>query len=300
MINNKVSIIMNCHNGEKYLKESLDSLFKQTYKNWELIFLDNDSTDNSKKIINKFKDKRIKYFYTKLINLGVARKKAVNLCTGEFLIFFDVDDIWIKDKLEKQVNCLKKNKDATVCFSNSIFFNKNKRRLLYKKKPPDGFIFYNLLKKYYISLDTVLFSKKTFKELNHHIDEKFDLIHDMDLVIRLSKKNKFIYLNRPLSYWRVHEQSFSANKLSNINKEKEILLKKLISLETAKLLKKEIYELFFENILKTRIKEYIVNDKKKIGIKYLLNIKPFKIFYFFYILILLTPFLDKFLKKKLI
>ena len=57
-----VSIIMNCYNGEKYLKQSIKSIINQTYKNWELIFWDNCSTDNSKKITKKFKDNRIYYF----------------------------------------------------------------------------------------------------------------------------------------------------------------------------------------------------------------------------------------------
>ena len=71
----KVSIIMNCYNGENYLDESLNSAINQTYKNWELIFYDNCSTDKSVTILEKYKDKRIKYFKSKKINLGLARKK---------------------------------------------------------------------------------------------------------------------------------------------------------------------------------------------------------------------------------
>ena len=63
-----VSIIMNCYNGEKYLKHSIKSIINQKYVNWELIFWDNKSTDNSAKILKKFKDKRIKYFYAKKKN----------------------------------------------------------------------------------------------------------------------------------------------------------------------------------------------------------------------------------------
>ena len=61
----KVSIIMNCHNGEKYLKKSISSVINQTYKNWELIFWDNKSTDRSEKIFKDFKDKRLRYFKSK-------------------------------------------------------------------------------------------------------------------------------------------------------------------------------------------------------------------------------------------
>ena len=78
-----VSIIMNCHNGEKYLKDAINSIIIQSYKNWELIFFDNASTDNSSNIGKNFKDKRIKYHYSEFVNLGVARKKAFSLCKGE-------------------------------------------------------------------------------------------------------------------------------------------------------------------------------------------------------------------------
>ena len=76
---NLVSIIMNCHNGERYLKEALISVLNQSYKNWELIFFDNNSKDESANILKSFKDKRFKYFKSNFVNLGIARKKAFEL-----------------------------------------------------------------------------------------------------------------------------------------------------------------------------------------------------------------------------
>ena len=83
-----VSIIMNCYNGEKYLTESLNSLLKQTYQNWELIFWDNISSDNSKKIFEKYKDERFKYFLSdRHMVLYGARNLAIKKAKGEFLAF---------------------------------------------------------------------------------------------------------------------------------------------------------------------------------------------------------------------
>ena len=99
-----VSIILNCYNGEKYLKDSLLSIKNQTYKNWELIFWDNRSTDKSASILKSYKDKRIKYYLASSHSkLGAARKKAFSKVSGELVGFLDVDDIWEKEKLEKQV-----------------------------------------------------------------------------------------------------------------------------------------------------------------------------------------------------
>ena len=84
-----VSIIMNCHNGEKFLTESLKSVKNQTYKNWELIFYDNCSTDKSKNIIKNFSDKRVRYFKSqKILKLYHARNKAIEKSKGKYICFF--------------------------------------------------------------------------------------------------------------------------------------------------------------------------------------------------------------------
>ena len=95
--NHLVSVIMNCHNGEKYLQQSLNSLLIQSYNNWELIFYDNCSTDNSALILKRYRDKRIKYFKSnKKLNLGLARKKALEKARGKLITFLDTDDLWKK------------------------------------------------------------------------------------------------------------------------------------------------------------------------------------------------------------
>ena len=100
-----ISVIMNCHNGETFLEESLKSLFAQSYENWELIFWDNLSTDNSKKILKKFNDKRIKYYLSdNFTNLYEARNLAIEKASGKYISFLDTDDLWTKDKLKKQLS----------------------------------------------------------------------------------------------------------------------------------------------------------------------------------------------------
>ena len=90
-----VSIIMNCHNGSNYLHESISSVINQTYKNWEIIFWDNQSTDDSIKIAEKFNDDRIKIYNSKKFEkLGKARNNAIAKCKGEFIGFLDTDDLW--------------------------------------------------------------------------------------------------------------------------------------------------------------------------------------------------------------
>jgi len=131
MKNPLVSIIMNCHNGERFLYESLKSVLNQNYKNWELIFFDNSSTDKSKRIFNSFNDSRFKYFYNQnKINLYDARNKAIIKTKGDFVAFIDVDDWW-------EINNLSSRKDFFIdpkfsfSYSNCYYFFEKKKKKNY-------------------------------------------------------------------------------------------------------------------------------------------------------------------------
>ena len=152
-----VSIIMNCKNGEEFLNQSLNSILNQTYKNWELIFVDNASVDNSKFIFQEFKDDRFKYIYLdKGVNLGSARQIALDNCKGEYIAFLDVDDLWFEEKIEQQLKYFE-GKEIGMVISNTIFFTDTKEKIFYSKSPPTGNIFFDLLHNYFISLETLLF-----------------------------------------------------------------------------------------------------------------------------------------------
>ena len=128
-----VSIIMNCYNGEKYLKESIKSILLQTYPNWELIFWNNKSTDNSEKIIKKFKDQRIKYYKSKkFLNLYESRNLAIKKSRGKYITFLDVDDQWLKTKLNNQVSFMSKNKKSfKMVYSNFYINDQTKKKNIY-------------------------------------------------------------------------------------------------------------------------------------------------------------------------
>ncbi len=106
-----VSIIMNSHNGDQHLSQSINSILKQTYKNWELIFWDNSSFDKTREKLKKIKDKRIKYFFSKKFNtLYKSRNLAIRKAKGKYVCFLDVDDQWRKSKISDQVEKLEKKK----------------------------------------------------------------------------------------------------------------------------------------------------------------------------------------------
>lgn len=105
-----VSIIMPSWNTGKFIIETIQSVINQTYTNWELLIVDDCSTDNTEEIVASFKDDRIKYFRNKK-NSGAAltRNRALREARGEWIAFLDSDDLWMSEKLEKQIDFMKKN-----------------------------------------------------------------------------------------------------------------------------------------------------------------------------------------------
>ena len=130
-----VSIILNCFNGEKYLKDALETVVNQTYNNWELVFWDNKSNDGSKKILELYNSKKFKYYRSNVhTSLYEARNLAVKECKGEYIAFIDADDYWEKDKLEKQIK-LFENKNVGVVYGNLWIYNeKLKKKKYFQKK----------------------------------------------------------------------------------------------------------------------------------------------------------------------
>ena len=110
-----VSIIMPSYNTGKFIKETINSVLNQTYNNWELIIVDDCSTDDTEEIVNAIKDNRIK-FLKNSTNSGAAisRNKAIKEAKGKWIAFLDSDDLWKKEKIEKQIKFMKKNNDYAM------------------------------------------------------------------------------------------------------------------------------------------------------------------------------------------
>ncbi len=213
-----VSIILNCYNGEKFLFEALKSVTSQTYKNWELIFWDNKSTDNSKKIFKKFKNPNFKYFFSKKhTSLYSARNLAIKKSKGEFIAFIDADDTWEQDKLKNQIK-LFKNQHVGLVYGNLWILNQNKKRrkILSKRKLITGKIYGKLLSNYNIGIITAVVRRSLLKKNNLKFDERYNHIGDFDLFNKLSKICNFDAVQSPVATYRIHGDNLS---LKNISKE---------------------------------------------------------------------------------
>lgn len=206
----KVSVIINFHNGEKFLSQCLESVLNQEYKNLEVILWDNCSDDNSKKIVTKYKDNRIIYFFSKKKEtLYKARNQAISKTSGDLVAFLDSDDWWEKNYISSRAN-LFSNSYYDYFYSNiNLYYEKKSNTKIYRKyKLPQGKIFDQLSKDYFIIISGVIFKKKLFLE-HGFFDETLNILGDYDFMMKISKFSNGHGVNSPLINYRIHDDNFS-------------------------------------------------------------------------------------------
>tara|TARA_A100001015_G_C14826622_1_gene646958 strand:+ start:169 stop:903 length:735 start_codon:yes stop_codon:yes gene_type:complete len=208
----KVSVLMNCYNSEQYIQNSIQSLINQTFDEWELIVWDDASTDNTLSIAHSFIDKRIKIYKNDLhIGLGLSRVKAQEYLKGEYISILDSDDIYEKDKLKKQIQAFKENKNLSLVTSwYSIIDKKNKE--MNKIRISNNLS--EIKKKLYgdnIFAHSSIVYKRIEAEKVGWYSNKLEYSQDYDLTIKLLKNNPFFVVQEYLVKIRDSETSMTRN-----------------------------------------------------------------------------------------
>ena len=245
-----ISIVIPTFNHAKFISKALESVINQTYKNWEAIIIDNNSTDDTDKVINQYNDQRIKYL--KINNNGIiakSRNLGIREAKGEWIAFLDSDDEWIPEKLERQLSILRSDKEAVFCHTNEIWIRNGTRvNQMKKHEKYGGYIFEKCLDMCRISPSSSIIKKEVFDHIGY-FDESLIVCEDYDLWLRIAAHYKVLFLDQPLikkygghvdqlsrveggiEKYRIQSlekilSSKSLNK-SQFNSAKEILIKKL-------------------------------------------------------------------------
>lgn len=221
MTNDKlVSIIIPVYNASRFLEETINSIQEQTYSNWEAIFIDDCSSDNSYDIIKQYQknDKRIKVIKNKINNgVAISRNNGIDYAKGEYLCFLDADDKWHPEKLEKQINFMQEL-NCEFSFTGYQFANEKCNPNGKIVSVPDKINYKQALKNTTIWTSTVMFDmNKLSKE-----DIRMPNIkrgQDTATWWKVLKKIQYAYgLNEVLSYYRRTNNSLSANKLTALKR----------------------------------------------------------------------------------
>lgn len=206
-----VSIIIPCYNSEKWIVDSLQSIYNQTYKNFEVIVIDDGSEDNTNKIVQEF-DSSIIYKYQKNKGPAAARNLGVKIAKGDYIAFLDSDDLWEKNKLEKQLSYLNKNKEVDLILTNVTVVNENGSFLFHHDNnvPSDKeeLIRAFFLGKIVMNTPTIFMKKEVFNEVGGFI-ESLPLREDHFFLMVVSKRYKVGHIKDYLVKRRIRESSIS-------------------------------------------------------------------------------------------
>jgi len=210
---NLVSIIMPAYNSEKFIGAALDSVIVQTYRNWEVIVIDDCSTDRTSEVIKEKmdRDSRIRY-YRLPINSGaaIARNTALEMAQGRYMAFLDSDDLWLPDKLARQIEFMQRNSYTFTCTSYTKIDEQGNslNRIIRVQHRRD---YYGVLKTC-PGNSTVIYDAM---ELGKHKIPNLRKRNDYVMWLKIIKKAKFLYgLEEPLGSHRVRNDSISSNKIS--------------------------------------------------------------------------------------
>lgn len=212
-IKDLVSVIMPAYNCEQFIADSIESLLAQTYKEWEVIIIDDFSTDKTALIIKTYleRDTRIKYVrLEKNSGAAVARNKAIDLARGEYIAFLDSDDIWVPEKLNKQISFMKKNKYNFTCTSyTKIDEEGNSLNLTIKANNKSD---YNDILKNCPGNSTVIYNAENLGKFSiPDIKKRNDYV----MWLKVIKKEEFLYgITESLGSHRIRKNAISSNKFS--------------------------------------------------------------------------------------
>lgn len=211
-----ISVVIPCYNGEKYIEEAIRSVLEQSYADIEVIVVDDGSTDRSAEIVQNISDPRMRYVYQEHQGVCAARNKGISLARGEYIAFLDSDDVWEKEKLERQLGLTEEfdvvytdyviiNKDSRVIPHNMIV-DRTSGRIPLKTQLLAGNVVLG-------SCSSVLLKKEVIDAVGG-FDESLNeaMGEEWDLWARISRKYKFGYVDEPLVRIRVHENQRQARR----------------------------------------------------------------------------------------
>lgn len=229
-----VSVLMPVYNSSKYLKEATDSVLNQTYKNFELIILDDASEDKSWQIIKKFVSKNEKvriYRNKKNRGVGTSRSKLVKLSRGNFLAIFDADDKMAENRLEEQVNFLQDSKDVVAVGSWTKVIDSRSEEIGFRKLPCEHKKIYQMM--YFLmglQHPSIMINKKLLPKNFKWYPKRERKVVDLPVLFKLLRYGKLANIPQFLTFYRVHDENLSLKKPKKTFKKAQIIRKKAVKL----------------------------------------------------------------------
>ena len=213
----KVSVIIPVYNAEKFISETIESVIAQTYQDWEIIAVDDGSTDKTLEILKEHEkklSKKLRVITQKNSGVSIARNTGVAAANGEYIAFLDHDDLWMPRKLEKQVKLLDSNRTLGLVYSDSYQIdgagNLKKDTFFHSTKPFRGNVFNELFYINFIPCLTAVVRKEVLDKVGP-FNPKYNIAEEYDLFLKIAERWPVDFIEQPLAKYRFHAGSFSKN-----------------------------------------------------------------------------------------
>jgi glycosyltransferase involved in cell wall biosynthesis len=211
-----ISVILPYYNGQTYIREALDSVRAQTYRDFELLLIDDGSPDPKqseyvKGVIASYADDRFKYFHKPNGGLSNARNFGYAQAQGSHIAFLDQDDLWKPEKLEAQMDVFRKNPGVEFIFTNGVSFGEAALPFRRRKSIRDGIItdsYSQMLRGNVVSALTVMFTRSLVDKTGLS-NPRYSVCPDYEYFLRMSEKTDFYFLDKPLALYRLHGENTS-------------------------------------------------------------------------------------------
>lgn len=205
--NPEFSVVITAYNKGMFIRQAVESVLNQTYQDFEIIVVDDGSTDNTKESVSSIPDSRIRYIYQENSGLpACARNKGMSLSKGKYIAFLDGDDFWHIDKLNRCKKALDSNSEAALlCHNEAVLYNDKIIRVT-SHCPDTGQLYEKLLLKgSFLHISTIIIRSSIFLSEQIKFSEDKDLftIEDYEYCLRLSQRYKFCFIPDALTYYRI-------------------------------------------------------------------------------------------------
>ncbi len=226
----RVSVNLCCYNSERYLEETLQSIFAQTYRDWELVIINDGSTDGTEAIIRRHlaEGRPIRYHAQEHVGLPTARNEALRRSSGELMAFIDHDDVWLPEKLARQVPLFDSDDRIGLVYSDCLNIREDGLTFRHYEKlqPAVGEAYRVLLSRYFLCVQTVVIHRRVLRDGNEWFDPEFQLLEDAELFLRVAFRWRLAYVPEALAHVRWHAQSATRTQPQRILTEMRALLEK--------------------------------------------------------------------------
>ena len=204
-----VSVIIHTYNNEKFIAETVESVLNQTYKDYEIIVVDDGSEDGTRDALIPYMQK-IRYHYKENGGIASAKNAGISLSHAEFVAFLDHDDLWVPDKLQLQMEHFNENPQIGLVYAKYTSFRDGEELRTKPEKGYSGWIFKELLSKSFIQTSTVVVKRECLDAVGPY-DETFFLGDEYDMFLRIARKFQCGFVDKGLTRYRVHDTNASNN-----------------------------------------------------------------------------------------